>query len=73
MIQEIEIKQYKERLYDKPTLFTKKQQDNKVKCLCGHSVEFWHGDYRTLCTWCNRFVYKDKKREFIDKMKGLIK
>lgn len=60
-------------LYEKPTLFTQKEQDNKIKCKCGHSVEFWHNNYKTLCNHCGRFVYKNKKEEFKDKMKGLIK
>lgn len=62
------------RLYDQPTKFTMKERDNKVECKhCGHTVEFWHGENKILCNWCNYWVYKNKKIEFEYKMKGLLR
>ena len=62
------------RLYDQPTKFTMKEQDNMTHCkCCGHTVEFWHGENKVLCNWCNHWVYKNKKEEFKYKMKGLLR
>ena len=35
-----------------------------IKCSCGHSITLDKGQDREICTWCNKFVYKDKKTEF---------
>ena len=40
------------------------------KCKCGHSIDFFFRD-RVSCSWCGRLVYRDKKTEFIEKMKKL--
>lgn len=36
--------------------------NNTIKCKCGHSV-FFQRD-KTICTWCGRFVFKNKNEEF---------
>lgn len=47
--------------------------DNKVECVCGHMVFVPQYAKRVLCTWCNRFVYKDKKEEFKDKIQSELR
>lgn len=42
--------------------------ENKVKCICGHSVTF-NTNYQRTCSWCGRLVYPNKKMEFKEKLK----
>jgi len=35
---------------------------NTIKCKCGHSLFFQRN--RMICTWCGRFVFKNKKEDF---------
>lgn len=44
----------------------------KVKCKCGHSIVMTNNITKTLCTWCNHYVYKNAKEEFKDKMRIAI-
>ena len=61
------------QLYDKPTKYTMANDKNHVKCQCGHTVEFWHGEDRILCNWCNRFVYRTPALEFKYKLKERLR
>lgn len=47
--------------------------DNTIICKCGHSVFVPHYVRRRLCDWCNRWVYRDKKEEFKDKMQSELR
>lgn len=40
----------------------------KCQCKCGHTVYIENGKRRVLCGWCNRWIYKNKKEEFKDKL-----
>ena len=42
-----------------------------IKCKCGHSIVMPNAD-RTICNWCNRWVYRTKAIEFKFKMKEAI-
>ena len=44
----------------------------KVRCTCGHRVVIPYWRTRQLCTWCKRYVYRDKKDEFKDRIRGLL-
>lgn len=56
--------------YEKPTLYTMKEKKNNVYCpSCHHTVEFWTNENKKLCTWCNTYVFKNKKDEFNYRMK----
>ena len=44
--------------------------NNRTKCKCGHSVFIPHYDEKIMCTWCNKWVYRDKQAEFKDKMRS---
>ena len=61
------------KMYDKPTEYTMANDKNHVKCKCGHTVEFWHGENRVLCTWCGNYVFKTPKDEYDYRMKGILK
>lgn len=61
------------KMYDKPTKYTMTERKNYVKCKCGHSVEFWHGENRVLCNWCNQFVYRTPALEFKYKLKERLR
>ena len=43
---------------------------NKVKypCKCGRRVVIPYWADKTLCSWCHRYVYKDKKQEFKERL-----
>lgn len=40
-----------------------------VKCKCGHTVNFTSNKNKIICSWCGNYVYKNKKVEFIEKLK----
>lgn len=44
----------------------------KYKCKCGHTVVILRDMDKRLCTWCHHYVYKNKKDEFIDRMRGAL-
>ena len=41
---------------------------HRYPCKCGHKVTIFK-EKKKLCTWCGRYVYKDKKMEFKDRLK----
>lgn len=47
----------------------------KVKCSCGHSVNFYPTINKTkiLCICCGHYIYKNEKEKFKELMKGKIK
>ena len=61
------------RKFENPTKFTKQEVNNKVKCKCGKSVEFWSEERKVICTWCGNYVFRTPKEEFGYRMKGLLK
>lgn len=41
---------------------------------CGHTIVFNSYDpVKKLCYWCKRYTYKDKKSEFMDKLKKEVR
>lgn len=40
----------------------------RVKCKCGHSIIFTSNREKFICNHCGRYVYKNKKIEFKDKI-----
>jgi len=44
--------------------FHKRATDESVKCSCGHSVVVTNKYNRVICSWCGRWVYKNKQTEF---------
>lgn len=46
------------------------EEYNKVKypCKCGRRVVIPYWADKTLCSWCHRYVYKDKKQEFKERL-----
>ena len=47
--------------------------NNTKKCKCGHSVLINAGVDKVLCTWCNNYVFKDKKTEDLYRVKEKLK
>ena len=41
----------------------------KYHCKCGHVLVITNKMDKALCKWCGNYVYKDKKKEFIEKLK----
>lgn len=48
--------------------YAKVLQDHMYTCKCGHRVLVGKNYRYTVCNWCSRKVYKNKKDEFIDRM-----
>lgn len=46
------------------------EEYNKVKypCKCGRRVVIPYWRDKQLCSWCHRYVYKDKKLEFKERL-----
>lgn len=41
-----------------------------VKCdKCGHSIMLGRND-KKICEWCGKYIFKDKKTEFMYRMGG---
>ena len=47
-------------------------QKHSYPCTCGRKVMIRFDETKSLCTWCGKYVYKNKKDEFIDRMKGKV-
>lgn len=45
---------------------------NSTKCKCGHT-NFLGSRDKTICSWCNRYVFKNKRIEFMYRVGELIK
>ena len=45
----------------------------KIKCKCGHRVVVPMWVDKKICSWCGKYVYRNKKEEFKDKVKQKIK
>ena len=61
------------RKFENPTKFLDKYVQNKVKCKCGKTVEFWTSNKKVVCDWCGNYVFRTKKDEYDYRMKGLLK
>lgn len=44
---------------------------SSIKCSCGHSI--FTIKPKQLCDWCGKYVYKDKRLEFEEKLKRASK
>lgn len=45
----------------------------KVQCSCGHKVVMPHWVDKQICTWCKRYVFRNKQDEFKYRMKEKLK
>ena len=45
---------------------------SRYYCKCGHSLIMPVWVDRQICSWCGKYVYKDKETEFRYMMKGAI-
>lgn len=54
------------KMFEMYSLFT-------VYCPCGHSVAIPNKVDRVLCTWCGKWVYKNKQTEFRYKLQEQLK
>ena len=36
---------------------------NKISCECGHKIFLYKKD-KLICSWCGRYVFKNKRIEF---------
>lgn len=46
---------------------------NSYPCSCGHKVLMNYKQNKKLCSWCGRYVYKNKRDEFREKLEEKIK
>lgn len=61
----------KKRSYAEDIKYFEAIAKHKYKCKCGHTVVVVNKK-KTLCTWCGCYVYKDKKEEFKERLKGAL-
>lgn len=43
----------------------------RTLCKCGHSLIVGRTG-KTICNYCGRYVYKDKKKEFEERLKKVL-
>lgn len=46
--------------------------DNTYKCKCGHSVFVSNKEKKWICSYCGRYVFRDKKDEFMYRLKEVF-
>ena len=59
------------RLYDNDDKYFNEILKLKVMCKCGHNQVVTYD--KTICDWCGRWVYRDKKQEFRERVKEKIR
>lgn len=59
--------------FENPTKFLMQDVNNKVKCKCGKTVEFWSEERKVICTWCNNYVFRTPKDEFNYRVRERLK
>ena len=42
--------------------------DRTIKCKCGHSIVFAKSTKKVICSWCGKYVYRDPKEEFKERI-----
>lgn len=52
--------------FERDTKIFQEISKHKIKCSCGHV--FATMKEKDLCSWCGKYVYKNKKNEFKEKM-----
>ena len=64
---------YKER-FNKNEMEKMFETYNKetFKCSCGHSVAIPYNMGKRLCTYCGKYVFRDKQEEFKYRLKEVI-
>ena len=55
------------------TKFIDELSKYKVKCKCGHTQILTNRFDRVLCSYCGNYIYRDKKTEFMYKLKDIEK
>jgi hypothetical protein len=45
---------------------------NSTKCKCGHT-NFLGSRDKIICSWCNRYIFKNKRIEFMYRVGELVK
>ena len=61
------------RKLENPDKYIEKSVNNRVKCKCGKSIEFWTNNRKVVCQWCGNYVFKTKKDEFEYRMKERLR
>ena len=46
--------------------------DNSYKCRCGHSVAIAKNCEKIICSHCGRYVFREKKDEFMYRLKEVM-
>lgn len=49
------------------------RSSHRYYCKCGHTVIIRPCETKILCHWCNRYVFKNEKDEFLYRMKEAMK
>lgn len=64
---------YKQRYnkYEMDKLF-KHFTDNTYKCTCGHSITLLYPEDKIICSYCGKYVFKNKKEEFKYRLKEML-
>lgn len=50
-----------------------KLQNNRYKCNCGHTIYITNNKDKVLCRWCGKYVYRNKKLEFMERLENARK
>ena len=59
------------KIYEQDSRYFKELQNLKIKCPCGHSQLVIYD--KAICDWCGKWVYRDKKQEFRERVKEKIR
>lgn len=73
------MKKFPERTFDTNLTYkeiikkTHEIVQDRILCQCGHSILIPPQIDKKVCTWCGRYVFKNKKDEFKYRMKEVKK
>lgn len=60
--------------YEEDTKLFNERTHSKTTCECGHRVLISNKKDRQICSWCGKYVFKNKQAEFRYKFKeNLVK
>jgi hypothetical protein len=43
--------------------------ENSIKCKCGHTINMNPKLDKEICSWCNNYVFRNPKDEFVYRVK----
>lgn len=66
---------YTNNIFKNDSKISSERAKYKIYCSkCGHGTVFYPMEHKSkkICSWCNYYVYKEKKEEFKERLGALL-